>query len=124
ARNDLRDVFLRDLLAEHRAALLKRGEPGVLRRELAFELGEPPVAELRRLLEVPLPLRFGRVLLDLLDRLLGLPDLLDHLLLGRPLRAQAARLFPLLCELALDLLQPFLRLFRFLLLESALLDLD
>ena len=58
------DVLLGDLLAQHRLALLQLRQPRVLGRELLLELGEPPVAQLRDLLEIALPLGLGGLELD------------------------------------------------------------
>src|SRR4029077_3499742 len=112
------------LLQEPAPAVLARGEPGFLLRELALELRELPVLELGDLVEVVLALGLLDLLLRLLDLLADLAEAADRLLLGLPLRTERVRLLAEVGELLLETAEAVARRGVALLLERLALDLE
>src|SRR5262249_8379068 len=110
ARHDLGDVLLVDLLLQETTpAVVALDDSPLGRRELALELTQLSVLELRGLVQIVLALRLLVLLLRLLDLLLELPDAADSALLALPLRAQAVALLAEVSELALEALEPVAR---------------
>ena len=105
ARDDRGDVVLVDLLLDHRLAL---GRGALL--ELALELRQLAVADLRDALEVAVPLGPLGLHAQLVDLALDLADAVERLLLARPARGELVAALLRLGELALDRLAALLRL--------------
>src|SRR5262249_28086020 len=85
-RHDLRDVLLVDLLLEQALLALRIVRLRLLGPESALELGELAVLQLGGLVQVVLSLGLLDRLLGLLDLLLEIPQRSDAALLGFPLR--------------------------------------
>src|SRR5215211_8197702 len=101
--DDLRDVLLRDLVGEHRAAVpVKLGEARLLVGDGPFELRNLPIAKLRRALEISVALGALGLMARLLEALLCLVDRLEGALLVTPARLHLARALAQLRELRLD----------------------
>ena len=105
AGDDLGDVVLVDLFLDHGLDL---GRGALL--ELALELRQLAVADLRDPLEVAVPLGALGLHAQLVDLALDLADAVERLLLARPARAEAVAALLRLGQLALDRLAALLRL--------------
>src|SRR6185503_11602818 len=104
--DDLRDILLVDLLLEE-AAIASRSRLGL--RERRLELGDVPVAELRRRLEIGLALRALDLAVCGVEPLLHVADRIERALLALPLRGHPGGLLAQLGQLALDRLAAGLR---------------
>src|SRR6266404_2576842 len=101
--NDLRDVLGVHFFLQVLPFLLDLGEPLLELLNLLLDRRNPPIADLRRFLEIAAPRRLLRFRAQLLHfRLLRL-DLLDRVLLRLPLRLHGVRLLAQLRQLLLDL---------------------
>ena len=105
--DDLRDVLLVDLLLQHPLALLEGGEPSFLVPDSLLQLRDAPVLQLRGLRVLTGPLSAVHVLADGLELLLYLPGLKDRFLFLLPVGGQTPPFFLEVCQLALQLGEPF-----------------
>src|SRR6185503_13125402 len=124
AADDFGDVFLVDLLLQHPLSLLQIGQLGLLFLDLALQLRHAAVLQLGGLRVVARLLRALHLHAHLLELLLERARSLDRRLLLFPVRRQAILFFLEVGQLALQLLQPFLRRRVLLLAQRLALDLE
>src|SRR4051812_18838878 len=106
ARHDLGDLVVGDLLAQQRVVAALLLEAGLLGVQLALELGQAPVAQLRGAIEVVGALGLLDLAPDLLDLLAQALQAADRLALGLPLGGHRVGLRAQVGELLAQRLEP------------------
>ena len=124
AGDDSGDVLLVDLLLQHLLILLELGEPRLLVLDLALELRQAAVLQLRGLGVVAGLLHALHLLADLVDLLLQLAHRLDGVLLLLPVRHQPGLFFLEVGQLLFELAEPLLRRLVLFLAQRLALDLE
>ena len=123
ARDDLRDLVRRHLLAQERRARV-RAQVVLMHLELLLEFGDVAVLEPRRLVEVAFALGALVAVLRVLQARADAAHVLERTLLLLPLRRHLVGLRLEVLELVLQLDEPLLRVLVLLLLERDLLDFE
>ena len=106
-RNRLGDILLADLLLQEPPALLNLSQFPTEPFEFGLKCGKATVSELGDLLQLPLPLEFFLLGLDLVQSLLGLADPADNLLLPVPLGLLRLRLLPEVSQFSVHFAESF-----------------